>query len=140
MNEKIFSIMKECNSQGTLFVLKGYAIELYGGIRVNLADVISNKIKRLYQLASLECQVISFEEFICLYDLVILQYKKIIILENPEYMNLYPVNVNIDKEVSESLLSHFDDEVNGDTELVDIREYTFVYNNYVNTDVGIACC
>ena len=64
MNPKISAIMKDCNVQGTLFVLKGYPVELYGGNRVNLADVISNKVGRLFQLATLECQVISFDEFI----------------------------------------------------------------------------
>lgn len=140
MNPKISAIMKDCNVQGTLFVLKGYPVELYGGNRVNLADVISNKVGRLFQLATLECQVISFDEFICLYDLVVLQYKKVIILENPEYMNLYPVNVEINEDISGSLLVHFDDDASGDAELVDISEYTFVYNNYVSTDAGIACC
>lgn len=140
MNEKAYMIMKDRNEKGVLFVLKGYSVEPHSGNRVNLADVIANKVGRLFQLAALECQVISFDEFICLYDLVMLQYKKIIILENPEYMNLYPVNVDINEDVSKSLLVHFDDDVGGDTELVEISEYTFVYNNYVSTDAGIACC
>ena len=38
------------------------------------------------------------------------------------------------------MLVHFDDDASGDAELVDISEYTFVYNNYVSTDAGIACC
>lgn len=140
MNKKVSAIMKDRNVQGALFVLKGYPVELYGGKKVNLADVISDKIDRLFQLATLKYKVISFDEFICLYDLAILQYKKIFILENPEYMNLYPVNVDINEDISDSLLAHFDDDASGDTELVDISEYTFVYNNYVSTDAGIACC
>ena len=55
-------------------------------------------------------------------------------------MNLYPVNVNINEDISRSLLNHFDDTVGGDTELVDIEEYILVYNNYISTDAGIACC
>lgn len=140
MNEMISKIIKARSVQGTLFVLKGYPIEPYGGIRVNMADVISNKLGRLLQLSSMECQIISFDEFICLYEFLNLQYKKIIILENPEYMNLYPVNVNINEDISRSLLNHFDDTVGGDTELVDIEEYILVYNNYISTDAGIACC
>ena len=140
MNEMISKIIKARSVQGTLFVLKGYPIEPYGGIRVNMADVISNKLGMLLQLSSMECQIISFDEFICLYEFLNLQYKKIIILENPEYMNLYPVNVNINEDISRSLLNHFDDTVGGDTELVDIEEYILVYNNYISTDAGIACC
>ena len=48
MNPKISAIMKDRNVQGTLFVLKGYPVELYGRNRVNLADVISNKVGRLF--------------------------------------------------------------------------------------------
>lgn len=138
--DKIRNIIKERNSTGTLFVLKGYPVELCGGEKVNLAEVISSKVGRLIQLASKECQVISYDEFISLYDIAVLQYKKIIVLENPEYVNLYPVNVDINEEVRNSLLAHFDDDISGDIELVDISEYTFVYSNFINTDVGIACC
>ena len=137
---KVINVINDRNALGTLFVSKGYDIESCGGERVNLADVIANKVGRLFSLASKECQVISFEEFISLFDLIILQYKKIIILENPEYLNLYPVNVILNREVSDSLLAHFDNDTSGDTEIVDISEYTFVYSNYVNTDAGIACC
>lgn len=138
--EKVLNVIKNNNIAGTLFVAKGFDIELCGGTRVNLADVIANKVGRLFSIATQECQVISFEEFISMYDIIILQYKKIIILENPEYINLYPINVLIDDNMSDSLLAHFDYEAGGDTELLDISEYTFIYSNYVKTDAGIACC
>lgn len=140
MYEKVKSIIREKNAIGTLFVLKGFPVEEYGGERINLESVIANKVGRLFQLASMECQVISFEEFISLYDMVVLQYKKIIVLENPQYMNLYPVNAELNDDVVNSLLAHYDDDANGDTELIEISDYTFVYNNFVNTDLGIACC
>lgn len=140
MFKKVESIIKDKNSQGTLFVLKGYSVEEYGGERINLESVIANKIGRLVQLASHSTQIISFDEFICLYDLVILQYKKIIILENPQYMNFYPVNVSLNDDIMQSLIVHFDNDASGDIELVDISEYTFVYSNFVNTDFGVACC
>ena len=84
--DKVISIIKNCNSEGTLFVVKGFDIELYGGEKVNLANVISNKVGRVFQLVSKKSNVISFEEFISLFDLVISQYRKIIILENPELL------------------------------------------------------
>ncbi len=138
--EKVLNVIRDNNATGILFVTKGFDIENCGGDRINLADVIVNKVGRLFSLATKECQVISFEEFICMFDMIILQYKKVIILENPEYNNLYPINVTINDDVSNSLLVHFDDEANGDTELIEISEYTYVYSNYVKTDAGIACC
>lgn len=140
MFKNVKNIIEDKNSQGTLFVLKGYAVEEYGGEKIELESIIANKIGRLFQLTSQSIHIISFDEFICLYDLVILQYRKIILLENPQYMNLYPVNVILNDEIVRSLVAHFDDDVSGDTELVDISDYAFVYSNFVNTDFGVACC
>lgn len=140
MYRKVKSIIENKNSQSTLFVLKGYPVEQYGGEKAKLNTIITNKIGRLYQLASKNIQIISFDEFICLYDLVILQYKKVIVLENPQYMNLYPIDVELNDEIENSLLAHFDEDASDDTELIDISDYTFVYSNFVYTDVGLACC
>ena len=140
MYEKVKSIIEGKYTQGTLFVLKGYPVEQYGGEKINLDTIITNKVGRLVQLASQPTQPISFDEFICLYDLVILQYKKIIVLENPQYMNLYPINVELNADIMNSLLAHYDDDASEDTELSDISDYTFVYSNFVNTDQGVACC
>jgi ATP-dependent DNA helicase RecQ len=140
MYERVNSIITDKNAKGTLFVLKGYPVDQYGGEKLNLDKVIENKVGRLFQLTSQTKQVISFDEFICLYDLILSQYKEVVILENPQYMNLYPVNVELKSDVISSLLVHFDDDASGDTELADISEYTYIYSNFVNTDQGIACC
>lgn len=140
MYEKVKLIIENKNAQGTLFVLKGYPVEEYGGERINLHTVLENKVGRLVQLASQMCQIISFDEFISLYDFAISQYKKVILLENPQYMNLYPVNVDLNGDIINSLLVHYDDDASGDTEIEDISEYTFVYSNFLNTDLGVACC
>lgn len=140
MYKKVKSIINENIGTGTLFVLKGYPVCEYGGETIKMKSVIENKIGRLFELSANENHIISFDEFICLYDMVILQYKRIIIIENPCYANLYPVDVALDENVVFSLLAHFDDETSNDTEVVDISEYTFIYSNFVETDMGVACC
>ena len=138
--KKLIDIINDRTNPGTLFVLKGFSVELFGEEKADLSEVTSNKIGWLLKLASGGRKIISFEEFICLDEIVTLQYKKIIVLENPEYINLYPVDVNLDDATKDSLLAHFDDDVSGDTELVDISEYISVYSNFVKTDAGVACC
>lgn len=140
MKDIINGIIRDKNLPGTLFVLRGFDMDTYGYHKVSLAETNLNKIGRLFQLASQECQVISFDEFICLYEMVLLQYKKIIILENPQYMNLCPVNALISDEVNQSLLAHYSEEINGEVYLNDISDYVFIYRNYVQTDYGVACC
>ena len=140
MNNAVNTIIKENSAEGTLIVLKGYPVENYVGKNAELSNVIENKIGYLYQLSSREYPIISFDEFVCLYELAKLQYKRIVIIENPNYMNLFPVNVSIEDKILESLIAHFDAEINGDTEIVDIGEYTQIYNNFVMTDEGMACC
>lgn len=138
--KKLFDIMNDYSDPGTLFVLKGFSVELFGEEKADLSIIISNKLGWLLKLVSGSRKVISFDEFICLDELVTLQYKKIIVLENPEYINLYPVDAILDDGVKESLLVHFDDDVSGDTEIVDISEFVSVYSNFVRSEEGIACC
>ena len=138
--KKLIDIVEERKKEGTLFVLKGFSVELFGEEKAKLEDVVSNKLAWLLRLMTEGHNVISFDEFICLDEIVTLQYKNIIILENPEYVNLYPLDVVIKDEVRNSLLAHFDDDTSGDTELVDISEYISVYSNFVSTDEGVACC
>lgn len=139
MNNNLNVIISEKNVQGVLFVLRGFDMDEYGYSKVELADVIQNKVGRLFQLASQNCQVISFDEFICLYDLILIQYKRVIILENPLFMNLYPVNALIDEKIEKSLLVHYNEEENAESPIEEISDYTFIYSNFVQTDHGVAC-
>ena len=140
MNEKIASLIADRKMEGTLFVLKGFPTEIVKATQVKLSESISNKIARLFQLTMQEEQVISFDEFVCLYDLIILQYQKIYIIENSLYHVLYPVNITIDNYISKALLSHFDDDASEDSSIEGISEYTNIYSNYLYTEQGLACC
>jgi len=141
--EEIKKAIEVKNGKSTLFVLKGYEMEELGYTKVDLSEIIEDNLGRLMSLSMELVKVISFEEFVCLYEMVTRQFKNIVIFENPEYENYYPVNAIVSDEVSNSLLSHFDDEANENTELVDsavLDNYIYIFSNYVNTDDGIRCC
>ena len=136
----IKNYINENNQSGTLFVLKGFDLTENGFNKVYLEDSFNNKaFNRLAFLTQQEVAVISYEEFICINALIKEVFKKIVILDNPIYLNLYPVNVNLNGEIEESLLKHFDDEVDENTELADITPYLDIYNNFIKTNFGIAC-
>lgn len=140
MQERVISVINSKTKAGTLFVLKGFQTINYGVEKVDIQSTIQNKIARLLQLTQQKQQIISFDEFICLYDLVLLQYKEIYVIENPVYMNLFPVDVKINDVISNALLNHFDSDADDNAEIGDINEYTLIYSNYLLTDQGIACC
>ena len=137
----IINFIKENNQSGTLFVLKGFDLTENGFNKVDLEGSFNEKaFNRLSFLTQQEMAVISYEEFICLNALIKEVFKKIIILDNPIYLNLYPVNVNLRDDIKNSLLNHFDNEASDDTELSDIDHYLKIYNNFVETNYGFACC
>ena len=140
MNADLKSIISDRRNETTLFVLKGFSLENAGKPMVNLDKVFENKLSHLMQIANSDSQVISFDEFVCLYDLCVLQYRKILILENPLFWNFYPPEVNIPQEISRALLAHFDPEIiEHDDGHLDLSDYLQVYSNYLLTDQGIAC-
>lgn len=141
--EDIKRIIEEEKGNSTLFVLKGYAMEELGAAKTDISKVIDNKIQRIMELVSTEEKIVSFEEFVCLYDFILSQFKNIIIFENPEYENFYPINALMPEDAKESLLAHFNDDVGGDTELIpanSLNEYVDIFSNFVKTEDGIFCC
>jgi len=141
-NEIVMKSIIENNDVSTLFVLRGFDIEECGYRRANLAQVIDNKIGRLIELASEPVKVVSFEEYLCFCDLAKSQYKKICVYDNAAYETLYPLNVIIPDEVISSLLAHFDEDADVNTEILPdevLREYLDVFSNLMKTDNGLLC-
>ncbi|PWT28759.1 helicase-related protein [Butyrivibrio fibrisolvens] len=135
----IKNIINVKNDNSTLFVLKGFSVEDLGYDKVSIADTISDNISRLMSLAMMPVKVIAFDEFVCLYEMVIRQFKHIVVITNAELSLEYPVDVRIDDEIAGSLLSHFDEEVSSDKELADIDEYLYIYSNFHEGESGYIC-
>ena len=140
MDKQLHALMKAQQGSGVLFVLKGFAMSFAGMETADLQETIDNKLARLMQITQQPLQIISFDEFICLYDLLLLQYKKICVVENPVFWNLFSPGVSIREDISQQLLAHFDPDAGDEAEIGKIGEYTQVYSNYLMTDQGVACC
>lgn len=123
--------------------MKGFSLDSVDGsgdLKIDLAEVIDNKLSRLINVTQQAYPIIAYDEFVCLFDLVLAQYKKIYVLENSLFLNLYPIEVSIPDHISKALLDHFDEDVDENTDIGDIQEYTNIYSNYLATDTGLACC
>jgi len=140
MITKLSNFIKENNNSGTLFVIKGYDFSELGFEKIKLSSVINNKIDRLLSVSQSEIKVISFEEFICLYNFAVEQFKQIYIIENQAYQYFWPVNCDIDEGFIESLLKHYDEDADENTPILDIDEYINIFSNFVNTEFGLTCC
>ncbi|WP_022755841.1 helicase-related protein [Butyrivibrio fibrisolvens] len=135
----IKNIIEEKNDNNTLFVLKGFSVEDLGYAKVSIADTIADNISRLMALAMMPTKVIAFDEFVCLYEIAIRQYKHIVVIDNAQLQTNYPVDVRLDDEIARSLLSHFDEEASSDVELSDIDDYLYIYSNFCMGESGYLC-
>ena len=141
--EDMKNTIKSKSDKSTLFVLKGFDIEKLGYTRIDISKTIDNNIGRLMELSQEDEKVIAFEEFVCLYEMAIRQFKHIVIFDNREYDKLYPVNVNIPVEVCNSLIAHFDEDTDANTTITDSKtfdDYLYIFSNFANTENGIMCC
>ena len=136
----ITNYINERKESGTIFVLKGFDLNDNGFIKSYLSETIKNPIQRFFSLTQQETPVIAFDEFIPLYTFIYSQFKKIIILDNPIYLNLYPVNAVLNDEIKNTLLNHLNEEVEDETELADNTPYSNIYSNLVKTGSTFACC
>lgn len=140
MNEFINKIIEENSGAGTLFVLKGYSITNLGRNMIDIQKTMDNKIARLFSLMQEDSPLIAYDEFVCLFPLLLEQYKKIIIIENAQFWNLFIPDALLSESISEKLLNHFSEETDVDPESIGLSEYLQVYSNYLQTEKGIACC
>lgn len=140
IKEQIQSVIKDQISEGTLLVLKGISMAYMDLPKIDLAHTIANKIGRLMEISGMNVPATSFGEFVCLYQMLLMQFKKIVILENPLYWNYYPVDESIPEHISQQLLRHFDEDSSEEEILGDIEDYIQVYSNYFQIDSANVCC
>lgn len=129
IKEKIEQVLKQ--NEEALIVTKG--INSYTEdkeLSIDIEGIIENKFLYLTQLMMNKIRVITFEEYLALYEMLVSTYKKIIIIENNLYINFYPVKILIKEEKLEALSLHFDDEKEGDTyNIGDLEGLKSIYSN-----------
>ncbi|NLD46934.1 MAG: ATP-dependent DNA helicase RecQ, partial [Clostridiaceae bacterium] len=100
------------------------------GEEINLTTVVINKLHSFIQFAQSKRKYLTFDEYLVLEKFVIEQYKRIIIIDNNLYSSFYPLGVNIEQNILDALLTHFDKEVeNNEQEIGDLSRYLEIYSN-----------
>lgn len=119
------------DSVGTIVVLKGIDIKLVEDyVSIDVEKMLDNKLNYFFELVQLGRKVITYDEYLALYELVLMQYKEIIILENNMFINYYPLQVKLSDEKINALVNHYDDDKEGNKyEIGDISEFTGIYGN-----------
>lgn len=141
MKQELLETIRQRKNDGVLFVLKGLPVEWLGLERVCIEKTVSNKVGRLVEIAAMKLHVICFDEFVCLYQLLALQFQEIYIIENPLYWNYYPIGVTLADNIQAQLIDHFDEDAAEENLIVtDVDEYSLIYSNFFMTDFGPVCC
>jgi ATP-dependent DNA helicase RecQ len=131
IKEHVHNLVEDCiGDKSSMIVLKGIDITLFNDqVVVDMDEMLNNKLSYFMKLSE-ERSMITYDEYIALYDLILLQYKRILILDNNLYLNFYPLQVKISDEKLHSLLIHFDEDKEGDDyEIGDLAELTSIYGN-----------
>lgn len=93
----------------SIIVFKGIPMEAifpeYAG-KINLESLSENKFLYFSQLLK-ERSVITYEEFLLLFDFVVSQYSTVYILNNNIYMEQYPLDLFCSEIAKTGLLNHF---------------------------------
>lgn len=93
----------------SIIVLKGIpmdAIYLEYVNKIDLEALVENKLTYFMKMVS-ERSVITYEEFLLLYDFVVSQYSTVYILNNNVYIEQYPLNLACSNNTIQGLLNHF---------------------------------
>ncbi|MCI1581428.1 MAG: DEAD/DEAH box helicase [Clostridium beijerinckii] len=131
INEKVAEFEKEDN---VLIVLKGIPLGVVdedNAGKIDLGQVIENKLQYLFLNIIGKRKYIVYEEFLTMFNLLVDQYKRIYILNNNIYLENYPINIEFSGDIRNGLINHYDDngEDRDDEEcyLGDIQEYVALY-------------
>lgn len=115
----------------TIIVLKGIDITLYDEeITADMDELLENKLGYFMKIVQGSRKIITYDEYLALYEIILMQYKNVIIIENNMFINFYPLQVRISNEKLIALLYHYDEEKEGDKyEIGNISDLTSIYGN-----------
>ncbi|RKI69098.1 ATP-dependent DNA helicase RecQ [bacterium 1xD42-67] len=125
-------------ASGSIVVLKGIPLSAVepSVARLDLSEAVSNKLGYLLSIYG-KRTYLSYEEFLILSDLIVLQYKEVTILNNNIYMDQYPIEEHFDDTVRSGLLNHYaesDDSGSDDSYIGDIDEYIAMFQGLKECD------
>lgn len=137
--DKIQEYIEKHNGPGTLFVIKGYAFTEFESCNASLERTLRDKGARFMEILQQPIKVVLYEEFICLREIILSMFSKIYIFENMDYINLFPVRVNLQPEIISALCVHYDEESQEEISLEHLSGYIDIYSNFLKIGDYYAC-
>ena len=132
LHEKLTEISDDVNN---IIVLKGFPLSVVNHEEPCIASMVQNKFAYFTELIQSNRIYILYEEYICLYEFLIHQFKSIIVVENNLYINYYPLYSKLSTATISGMRVHFDQyDHEQDQEIGDISEYVQIYANYTEID------
>lgn len=137
---KLKEIIKDLSkNDDTIIVVKGINLEDIGLNKINVNYYVKNKREYIRRLSE-GIEIISYDEFLLFNEILKGFYDDIYIVDNNLYLNYYPINANIDEDILDCLIKHFDEENNDDSLLIDnIDKYTNAYGDLKKINDKIYC-
>ena len=119
--------------------VKGYNFAGFEYCFISLERTLQDKGARFMEIYQQPTKVISYEEFICLREIILSMFSKIYIFENRDYINLFPVRVCIRPDIISALCAHYDEEAQEDVLPESLGDYIDIYSNFLKIGDQYAC-
>jgi ATP-dependent DNA helicase RecQ len=124
--------IEENQGSDKLVVIKGFSLKGIIEREVSINDLLKDKLAYFINIQKHDNKIVTFDEYVVLYDFILSQYNEIVILDNNMYYNFYPLSVNIDGDIIQGLINHYDSELAEHSKANDqIKPYMDIYSNIV---------
>ena len=137
--DRIQEYIKEHTGPNILFVIKGYDFTGFEDCAISLEKILQDKGARFMEIYQQSIKVISYEEFICLREIILSMFSKIYIFENKDYINLFPVHICIRPDIISALCTHYDEESQEEVFPESLGDYIDIYSNFLKIRDRYAC-
>lgn len=144
MNTIIINRFKEIiknleHNENSIIVAKGINLDDIGLSKINVDKYMKNKREYTNRLNN-GVKIISYDEFLLFNDILKFFYQTIYIIDNNLYLNYYPINADLNENILNCLLKHFDIENDDDFLLMNnIDDYTNAYGEITKIGNNIYC-
>lgn len=125
LRKKLASIENRDNN--SLVVIKGIPLHLVGVEKADIEKIANEKFQNFGYLVTSRQKYISYEEYLLLHTFIIKQYNSIYIIENNQFINLFPFYQKINDETFTRLkirFESFDASEQEDIMIGDLTQYT----------------
>lgn len=131
--DEIIDLYEICDDD--LIVLKGLPLEIMDNNidKPDLNEIINNKASKYFMKTVYERSILTYEEFLFLKSFAEAEFKRIFILNNNLYFNLFPSYIFINEELKFDLIKHFDNSLQFSEEVENnfgIQRYSYLFQGF----------